>query len=139
MRPTARMELDIMANEKKITKTQKYDMLLALEAVKSNPLLVEFIEHEKELIAKKNASGGNGERKQTPQQKINEGIKTAIYAEMVENRVYTISEMQKSLPSCADLTNQKVTNLVKQLREAGLVERTEDKGKAYFQKVVVEA
>jgi hypothetical protein len=37
------MEVDTM---KKITKREKFEMLLAMESVKGNEMLVEFIEHE---------------------------------------------------------------------------------------------
>lgn len=41
--------------EKKITKIEKFEMLLAIKEVAENEMLVEFINHEKELIKKKNA------------------------------------------------------------------------------------
>lgn len=41
--------------EKKITKIEKFEMLLAIEDVAENEMLVEFINHEMELIKKKNA------------------------------------------------------------------------------------
>jgi predicted transcriptional regulator len=51
---------------------------------------------------------------------------------MEPNRLYTISEMLKVLPSCAELTNQKVTRLVADLVKVNAIVRTEDKRKAYF-------
>ena len=53
---------------------------------------------------------------------------------MVADKAYTISEMLKALPSCAELSNQKVSAVMKQMVEANLVLRTEDKRKAYFTK-----
>ena len=87
-----------------------------------------FIEHELELLAKKNAS----DKKPTAQQVANEGIKAAIVAGMTPNRLYTITELQKEIPECAEMSNQKVSALVRQLKDAGLVVKTEDKRKSYF-------
>jgi predicted RNA-binding protein (virulence factor B family) len=41
----------------------------------------------------------------------------------------------KSVPALAELTNQRVSALVRQLKENGSVIRTEEKRKAYFEKV----
>lgn len=117
-----------MANTKKPTKRDHYNTLLALDEVKSNPKLVEFIEHELELLDRKNST----EKKPTAQQTANDGIKTAILDNMVEGEKYTITDIIKTVPECADLTNQRVSALMRQLKEAGLVVRTEDKRKAYF-------
>ena len=46
--------------------------------------------------------------------------------------MYTITDIIKSVPECADLTNQRVSALVRQLKDEGKVVRTEDKRKAYF-------
>ena len=117
-----------MANTKKLTKRDHYNALLALEEVKANPKLVEFIEHELELLDRKNST----EKKPTAQQTANDGIKTAILDNMVEGEKYTITDIIKTVPECADLTNQRVSALMRQLKEAELVVRTEDKRKAYF-------
>ena len=119
-----------MANEKKFTKREKFEMLAKIEAVASNPLLAEFIEHELELLAKKNSA----DRKPTASQLANEGIKNEILEglENEPNRMFTISEMLKAFPCCAELTNQRVSALVRQLVADGKVERLEEKRKAYF-------
>ncbi len=113
---------------KKPTKRDNFNTLLELAEVKSNPKLVEFINHEIELLDKKNSS----EKKPTAQQTANEGIKQAILDKMEEGKMYTITEIIKTVPECADLTNQRVSALMRQLIEAKLVERVEDKRKAYF-------
>ena len=88
----------------------------------------EFVAHELELLSKKNSA----DKKPTAQQTANEAIKTAIVDGMEANRLYTITELIKEIPECADMTNQRVSALVRQLVDAGLVKRTEDKRKAYF-------
>ena len=120
-----------MANSQKLTKAQKYAMLKAIPSVAENSILVEFIEHEMELLAKKNSA----EKKPTAQQTANEGIKSAILEGMEVGKRYTITDLIKSIPACSDLTNQRVSNLVRQLISEGKVERVEEKRKAYFSKV----
>lgn len=43
----------------------------------------------------------------------------------------------KEVVELADLSNQRVSALVRQLKDSGLVERTEEKRKAYFSKKAV--
>ena len=112
----------------RMTKAQKFQILADLPAVKADPMLTEFIAHELELLSKKNAS----DKKPTAQQVANEGIKTAILNGMESGKAYTITEILKSVPDCADLTNQRVSALVRQMKDEGLLVRTEDKRKAYF-------
>ena len=116
----------------KLTKSMKYDILLNIPAVAENDMLVEFIMHEKELLAKKNISSSTGEKKLTAVQKANEDIKTAIVANMEYGKEYTISDLIKVVPECADFNTSKVSALVKQLLVAETVKREERKGRAYF-------
>jgi predicted transcriptional regulator len=120
-----------MANEKKLTKREKFEMIAKITEVAENPILAEFVEHELELLAKKNASGSG---KLTATQKANEELKNAIVEEMANepNRLFSISEMIKCFECCNDLSLPKVTALVTQLVNANMVERVEEKRKAYF-------
>ena len=93
--------------------------------------LVAKIDNELALLAKKNSA----EKKPTAQQTANEMVKTAILNGMERNRVYTVTEVIKEIPECAELTNQRVSALLRQLKDEGKVIRTEDKRKAYFQVV----
>ena len=120
-----------MTTSKKLTKRDHFTTLLNLSEVKANPVLVDFIEHELELLAKKNSA----EKKPTAVQVANEGIKDAIYDAMQENRLYTITEIIKEVEECADLTNQRVSALIRQMKDDGKVERIEEKRKAYFRKI----
>ena len=115
---------------KKITKRERFESLLKLSQVQADPGLVDFINHELELLAKKNSA----DKKPTAAQVANEGIKSAILEGMEENRLYTITELQKSIPACAELSNQRVSAIVRQM--VGVtIDRTEDKRKAYFSKI----
>ena len=113
---------------KKMTKRDYFNALLNVEEVKANSALVEFINHELELLSKKNAA----DRKPTATQNENETIKAAIVAGMTENRLYTITEIIKEIPECNDLANQKVSALLRQLASELKVERLEEKKKACF-------
>ena len=111
---------------KKMTKRDYFTAIL-----EKYPLTAEekaFVEHELELLAKKNAS----DKKPTAQQTANEVIKTAILDGMTSGRLYTVTEIQKEILKGSDLSNQKVTALIRQLKDAGLVVKTEDKRKSYF-------
>ena len=113
---------------KKITKRERFNALLNMAEVKANPDMVAFIEHELELLAKKNSA----DKKPTAQQTANEAIKSAIVEAMEANHLYTVTEIQKSVAECAELSNQRVSALLRQLKDDGVVVRTEDKRKAYF-------
>ena len=113
-----------MAN-KKMTKRDYFTAILSkyplTEAEKA------FVEHELELLEKKNSS----EKKPTAQQVANEGIKAAIVTGMTANRLYTVTEIQKEIPECAELSNQRISALLRQMIGVS-INRTEDKRKAYF-------
>ena len=117
-----------MANTTKMTKRDYFKAILSkyplTDAEKA------FVEHELELLAKKNSA----DKKPTAQQTANEGIKSAIIETMEPNRRYTVTEIQKSVAECAELSNQRVSALLRQLKDEGAVVRTEDKRKAYFSK-----
>lgn len=115
--------------EKKITKREMFEQI---KAHLTDEKEIAFVDHELELLAKKNSA----DKKPTANQLANEGIKSAILDAMEENRLYTISEMQKEISACAELSNQRVSALVRQLVADGKVVRTEDKRKAFFSKVV---
>ncbi len=114
----------------KLTKREKFAMLLEIEEVAQNEMLVEFINHELELLASKNVN-----RKPTAQQVANESITDAIVNGMEEGKLYTITDLIKTIPECADLTNQRVSALVRNVLTVR-IERIEEKKKAYFRKIV---
>ena len=120
-----------MTNTKKMTKRDYFNALLNIVEVKANPELVKFVEHELELLAKKNASG---EGKQTATQKENEIIKSGI-VEGLENepeRLFTITEMIKEFDCCKPFVNQKISNLANQLVKENRIAKVEEKRKSFF-------
>ena len=106
---------------------------IAMNAVKENKEVYNKLDALKVSIAKKNSA----ERKPTATQKANEGYKIAILEFMEIGKKYTITDLMKEVVELADLSNQRVSALVRQLKDEGLVERTEEKRKAYFSKKVV--
>ncbi len=117
-----------MANTKKMTKADYFKQIMANYPLTEDEK--QFVEHELELLAKKNSA----EKKPTAQQTANKGIQSAIYEGMVEGKLYTITDIIKEIPACADLTNQRVSAIVRQMMP-DLIERVEEKRKAYFRKV----
>lgn len=113
---------------KKITKRDRFNQLLAIEEVKANSGLVDFINHEIELLEKKNSS----DKKPTATQIANNNIKEVILETLESGKAYTITEMQKANPDLADLSNQKISALVRQLIADNLVRKEEIKRKSYF-------
>ena len=84
---------------KKLTKREKFEMVLAVPAIAENEVLREFIQHEMDLLVKKNS----GEKKPTATQVVNEGIKSAILEFVNENpKPFTITDFIKQVPACAD-------------------------------------
>ena len=89
----------------------------------------EKIEKMKAQFEKKNSA----EKKPTATQVANEGIKSVIL-ETLGVKSMTITEMQKANSELAELSNQKLSALLKQMTESGSVKREEIKRKAYFSK-----
>ena len=117
-----------MTNTKKMTKADYFKQIMANYNLTEDEKA--FIDHELELLAKKNSA----DKKPTATQVANDGIKSAILEGMENGRLYTITDMIKEIPACADLTNQKVSALVRQMTP-DLIEKVEDKRKSYFRKV----
>lgn len=116
-----------MAN--KITKKDRFNQLLSIAEVSNNEELTAFIKHELELLEKKNSA----DRKPTKAQVENEELKTLIYDSLsAQEKPVTISELQSAVVEVGEMSNQKVSALIRQLVSDGLVKRTEEKRKAYF-------
>lgn len=112
-----------MAN--KITKKEMFTMIKA--QVKDNAEMVAFIDHEIELLDKKASN-----KKATKTQEANVGIKSTILAVLEGGKSMTVTEMQGASAELGELSNQKVSALVRQLVEAGEVVKTIDKKVSRF-------
>ena len=114
-----------MAN--KITKKEMFTMIMAVEGVASNQAMVDFINHEIELLDKKASN-----KKATKTQEANVGIKSTILAVLEGGKSMTVTEMQGASAELGELSNQKVSALVRQLVESGEVIKTIDKKVSRF-------
>ena len=118
-----------MATTKKMTKREMFEQI---KSHLTDPAEVAFVEHELELLAKKNS----GEKKPTAQQVANESLKQTIVEVLTDNGgLMTVTDVQKSCEELSVLSNQRVSALLRQLKDDGKVERVEDKRKAYFKAV----
>lgn len=114
--------------EKKITKVQMFAMIKEVPAVAENNEMVEFIDHELELLAKKSAS-----KKPSKKNEENELLKDKIVEVLgtFENGA-TVSEILATGGDFTGMSNQKISALVRQLVLDGTVVKTTDKKKSIF-------
>ena len=120
-----------MANAKK-TQKDYFNEVIALATEAGNKELVEFAKGRIEALEKKAAA-----KKPTKTQAENEGIKELILANLTDEGV-TVSDLMKKDKAFSELelSNQRVSALLRQLIEAGKVAKTVDKKKSYFSLVV---
>ena len=119
-------------SERKMMTMEKMTNVKAINYVLGNcevPTDVkEKLEKMKEQFVKKNSK----ERKPTANQTENVGFKADILAYLATVEKATITDLMKNVPSLADLSNQRVSAIVRQLKDSGEVVREEIKRKAYF-------
>jgi hypothetical protein len=77
----------------------------------------------------------SGERKPTERQIANQGIQQDILEVMSKepDRLFTVSELMKIVPSLDGLSNQRATAIVQGLLKAELVTNIKEKRKSFFQ------
>lgn len=118
-------------NANKVTKRDRFAQLRAI--VIDNAELVAFIDHEIELLNKKNSSKG-----ETKVQAENRAIKSNILGVM-STQSMTIGQITKAYNEQygTEFSSNKISALVSQMRDdksngTGEIKRTEVKGVAYF-------
>lgn len=84
------------------------------------------------LASLERKSSGSVNRKPTATQIANEGHKQTILNSMKRDTLYTITEMTKEFDFGVDMSVNKCSAIVKQMVQSNLIERVEDKRKAYF-------
>ena len=111
---------------KKMTKRDYFKEIL--EIVKENEDLTNFINHELELLDKKNSKST-----MTKTQTENENIKNVIVNALTEiGTPITITELQKRCVDLENYSNQKISALLKQLVDNEIVKRVVEKKVARF-------
>ena len=119
--------------EKKLTKREKFAMVREILEKADRVDLVEFVDHEVELLNRKTTSSG----KLTPKQEENEKIKNVIVEVLAKNgNGMTVTQLMKTEELGAFSMN-KLTALVTQLKNENRVIRYLEKRTTYF-KVVLE-
>jgi len=118
---------------KKMTKKEMFAQLIANYNLTAEEK--EFVMHEIELLEKRNSKGGD--RKPTAKQTENADLKTVILEFLAdrEDEKFTITDMWKNIPVLAEnpeMSNQRISAIVRQLLLENLVVREEIKRKAYF-------
>ena len=116
-----------MANSVKVTKLQVVERMLATESIVANAEFKAYLENEKALLEKKRDN-----KKATKTQTENVGIKALILEVLAEKSGVTITEIQSAREELKALSNQKISALVKQLKDNGEVVKTVEKGKSLF-------
>lgn len=113
-----------MANKK--TQKDFYNEIIEVLNDAGRDDLVEFCEDRIDKLSKKSSS-----KKPTKVQVENEGIKDTILEVLAELDVPTSATALATDPRI-NVSNQKVSALLRQLKEDGKVVRIEEKGKALF-------
>ncbi len=123
--------------EIKVTKKEKFGMVLALPAIQENEMLKAFIENEIELLNKKSARGSVSKKANAENEKVTE----TILAELAKmDSPVTITElMSKSevikgivLENGKPLSNQKIRSLLSTPIENKVVVSVKDKKSVKF-------
>jgi len=115
-----------MAN--KITKREVINAMLSEDVVKANDTYVAYLTNELALLDRKNAN-----RKPKKETEANATFKATIKDVLsASEEPLTVSEIQKVNSDLAELSNQKVSSLLRQMVEVGEVVKVVDKKKAFF-------
>ena len=125
----------IMTNNKL---TNKKALEIAINAVtENNYTTVDFttdeIVEKLEKILAQTEKKNSGERKQTDKQKKNGELGQVILEWLkTQTEGKTVTDMMKEIPELAELSNQKVSSIVKPLKDDGLIQKKIEKGRSYF-------
>ena len=115
-----------MAEIKKMTKKDFFKELRGM--VIDHQDLVDFIDHELELLDRKSSKSV-----ETKTQIENKNIMETILSELTRiARPITISELQNESDILKEYSNQKLSALLKKLVDSNQVVKTTDKKKSYF-------
>ena len=117
--------------EKKMTKKDWFEAIKAVVEngnAENKDCMISFIDHEIELLNNKTAKSGMTKR-QKENVAVIELIKSALYEVA---KPVTITELMNEVPTLKAYTPQKISALIKQMKDNGEVVRTEEKKKAYF-------
>lgn len=120
--------------EKKITKKEMFAQVIAMaqgkEVSVSADEIVAFAEHEIELLNKK---AGTKSKKETANDAENVRLMEVIVETLTgSEKAMTVSELMTANAELGELSNQKVSALMKKLVDGGRVQKSTDKRKSVF-------
>ena len=110
--------------EKKMTKREYINRILTYAHDEDKA----YLEHELELLDKKNSA----ERKPSAKQVANAGVKSAITGRMEHGVSYDAATIAKTCPACEGMSVNKVSALLAQLGREGVIAVSEDKRKHFY-------
>lgn len=112
-----------------MTKRENYNAILAIPAVSANQELVDFINHEIELLDRKSASP----RKLTANQVENAKFKEIIFDHLVEvDKPESIAMLRAEVAELKDMNSQKVAPLLNAMVKDGKLAKTSVKKVSYW-------
>lgn len=123
-----------MIMTKKMTKREWFEVLAGL-VENSNYVdkegAREFINHELELLEKKSSSSTK-----TKTQKENEVFVERVYEELTTlDKPMTVTELMTATEYLAQFSNQKLSALIKKLKDSGRVDKIVEGKKSYFKAI----
>lgn len=117
-----------MANTTKVTKKDMFNEVIAIAESLDRQDIVDFAKHEIKLLEKKASKSS-----QTKTQKENEALMKKIFEALeTVGRPVTVTELQTEVAEMSEYSNQKLSALLKKLKDCGKVKKTMDKKKSYF-------
>ena len=128
--------------EKKITKREVINELLREDLIQNTPMYKDYLEHELELLDRKNASSKSGKSKEENLEIENMLLEEMAKLEATGKTQYTITELMKSSQVIQDyvcdnekpLSNPKITAIFKDMlnRENAPIVNVKDKKNSFY-------
>ena len=117
--------------EKKMTKKEMFAYIASLNA--SNPIVVEFCNHEIELLDNKKSNGNKkANEKVAKETEIVYNALVAVGKAVTASELIAESDLNELANESGVVSTQKVSAMFKKLKEQGKVESYTDKKKTYF-------
>lgn len=116
----------------KMTKKEMFAQVIAMaqgkEVAVSTEEIVAFVKHEIELLEKKSGKTGK-----TKTQKENEVLVEQVFDALAEvGKAVTVTEFQAQSEYASQFSNQKLSALLKKLKDAGRIDKSVEGKKSYF-------
>ena len=114
----------------KVTKKDNFEALRTIAETANRSDLVDFINHELELLANKNAKRSD---KPTATQKENAEIADLVPNVLEAGKLYRLSEIKALVPKLASASGtQRIAAICRKLEENGVLVKTVDKRVIYY-------